>query len=95
MLDLFSSLHIDGNRATSNHRGQTTSSLARHDGIVGKLTHLHACPEDYELSKVDALAGQTSAQIIQRLANGLRLGDRVARMRCRHCASVAPCCTSA
>jgi hypothetical protein len=93
VLDLFSSLHIDGNGATTNPGGQAASSLPRRGGIVRQLAHLHVSSKNHELRKVDALTGQASAQIVKRLANKWRLGDRVTRMRCRHQASVAPCST--
>ncbi len=92
-LDLFSRLHINWNGATSNQRGQPASSLTCSGCIVRQLTHLHAGAEDDEFREVDALTGQSGPQIIERLADGRRLGDCVARMRCGHPTSVAPCST--
>jgi hypothetical protein len=92
-LDLFSRLHINWNGATSNQRGQPTSSLTCSGCIVRQLTHLHAGAEDNEFREVDTLTGQPGPQIIERIADGRRLGDRVARMRRGHHTSVAPCST--
>jgi hypothetical protein len=93
MLDLVSSRHINWNTASAHHRGKALSSLASRSGIVGQLTHLHTSPENDKLRKIYALAGQASAQVIQRFANRRRLSDGVARMRGRHSTSVARCRT--
>jgi hypothetical protein len=93
VLDLVSSLHVNRNAASAHNRGQAFSGLTSCSRIVGQLTHLNTSSENDKLRKVYALASQTSAQILQRLANRRRLCDRMTRMRGRHNPSVAPCRT--